>query len=261
MGIIDPLDENKFTIHNCLVHKYKNRVLLELTNKCLSKCEFCSRRWKFEKMKNDFTDNEIDLSLKYILKNKEISEVIISGGDPLMVPKRLIKAMKGLEKIEHINVIRIHTRLPIVGTKFFDKKLLKFFKNYKKIIYISLHVSSFEELNSENQKLIEKLRKNGLILYSQTVFLKGINDNVLELEKLFNGLLKIGVRPYIIYHCDQTKGTEKFWVDIDKEKKIMMELRKKISGLACPNHVIDSYKGKIQILDCDGIASSLRSSQ
>lgn len=246
-GIVDPLEENKFTINNCLVHKYKNRVLLELTNKCSKKCEFCSRNWKFMDMENDFSDKDIDLALKYISNNKEISEVIISGGDPLMVSERLTKVMKSLEKIEHINIIRIHTRLPLIRPNLFDRKLFGLFEKYKKIIYLSLHIESFGELNSENKKLIADIRKTGVILYSQTVFLKGINDDVLELEKLFNGLLKIGVRPYLIYHCDGAKGTEKFWVDIEEERKIMTELRQRISGLACPVHVIDSYKGKGKI--------------
>jgi lysine 2,3-aminomutase len=248
IGVPDPLNENKFTVFNCLVHKYENRVLFELTGKCVHKCEFCSRNWKFKEMKSDFSDQDINLALDYISKNKKITEVVISGGDPLMVPKRLMEVMNQLEKMEHIEVIRIHTRLPLIDPKSFDKKILNFFKNYKKIIYLSLHAENFSELNSKNIKLIGDIRKTGVVLYSQTVFLKGINDNVLDLEKLFNGLLKIGVRPYLIYHCDGAKGTEKFWVDIDKERKIMAELRNKISGLACPTHVVDSYKGKGKVI-------------
>lgn len=251
-GVTDPLSENVFTIKGCLVHKYTNRVLLEITNRCAVKCDFCTRKWKLDEMDNDFGDENMVQALQYIGEHKEINEVIISGGDPLMVSDRLKIVLKRLEKIEHLEIIRIHTRLPVVAPNLFDISLFGFFEKYKKIIYLSLHFERFIEITNENIKLIKRLRSCGVILYSQSVFLKGINDNVLELENLFTGLLKIGIRPYLIYHCDKTKGTEKFWVEIEKERKIMSELKLKISGLACPSHVIDSYKGKGKILvpDC-----------
>ena len=244
----DPLMEEKFVKTKGLVHKYSKRVLIELNNICPVYCEFCTRKRKtFLEKKWQLTKKELKNILIFLEKNKEIREVIISGGDPLMSPEELIFLLKKLEELENIKIIRIHTRVPITAPKKINDDIFDFLNNFKKVIYLSIHCGSVKELNSDSAKILEKFRKAGVILYSQTVFLKGINDSVEKLEELFEKLLELGVRPYYIYRCDPIVGAEKFTVPLEKEKEIMTELRKRISGLACPTYVIDTPMGSGKI--------------
>jgi len=244
----DPLMEEKFVKTKGLIYKYPKRVLIELNNICPIYCEFCTRKRKtFLEEKWQLTKKELENILIFLEKNKEIREIVISGGDPLMSPEELIFLLKKLEESENIKIIRIHTRVPITAPQKIDSKIFDFLNNFKKVIYLSIHCDSVQELNNDSAKILEKFRKTGIILYSQTVFLKGINDSVEKLEELFEKLLELGVRPYYIYRCDPIIGAEKFTVPLEKEKEIMTELRKRISGLACPTYVIDTPMGSGKI--------------
>jgi len=244
----DPLMEEKFVKTKGLIYKYPKRVLIELNNICPIYCEFCTRKRKtFLEEKWQLTKKELENILIFLEKNKEIREVVISGGDPLMSPKELFFLLKKLEWLENIKIIRIHTRVPITAPKKIDDNVFDFLNDFKKVIYLSIHCDSVQELNNDNAKILEKFRKTGVILYSQTVFLKGINDSAEKLEELFEKLLELGVRPYYIYRCDPIIGAEKFTVPLEKEKEIMTELRKRISGLACPTYVIDTPMGSGKI--------------
>lgn len=236
----DPLMEDKFSPIKGLVYKYPGRVLVEMNNICANYCFFCTRKRKtFVDKKWQLKKSEIKNIIDFINKNEEINEVIISGGDPLMSPGLLIYFLKKLASINKLKVIRIHTRMPIVKPLEIDKNIFLFLSKYKKIIYLSIHCNLVEELNTNTIKILNDFKKIGIILYSQSVFLKGINDSVEKLESLFFRLLELGVRPYCIYRCDSVIGLENFVVPLEKEKKIMMALRKKLSGLACPVYVID----------------------
>jgi len=167
--------------------------------------------------------------------------VILSGGDPLVNPEGLKYALDCLNKLNQIEVIRIHTRVPIVKPKLLDKKIMDILKLVKnKPLYLSLHVNSTEEITKEVEEKIWELRKLGVLLFSQSVFLKGVNDSIEELAKLFTKLHHLGVRPYNIYHCSNVEGIEKYRVDLKTERKLMTELKKKISGLAYPALIIDA---------------------
>lgn len=236
----DPLNEEKFTKVKGLIYKYPKRVLIELNNICPVYCQFCTRKRKtFEKIKWQLNKKEIKDILDFLKNNQEIREVIISGGDPLMSPVGLIDLLKKIEKLKNIKIIRIHTRMPINSPKKINQDIFEFLSNFKKVVYLSIHCNLVEEISNESIEIFNKFRKVGVILYSQSVLLKGINDSVEKLEKLFEKLLELGVRPYCIYRCDLVIGLEKFVVPFKKEKKIITELRKRISGLASPIYVID----------------------
>lgn len=240
----DPLMEEKFTKMKGLVFKYPKRVLIELNNICPVYCQFCTRkRDTFKNIKWELTKAEIKNILDFLKNNQKINEVIISGGDPLMSPVVLIDLLKKLEKQTNIKVIRIHTRMPITAPKQISQNIFDFLNDYKKIVYLSIHCNLANEITDESISVFNKFRKAGLILYSQSVFLRGINDSVEKLEELFEKLLELGIRPYFIYRCDSVVGLEKFIVPFKKEKEIMTDLRKRISGLACPTYVIDSPQG------------------
>ena len=246
----DPLQEEKYTIFSGLVHKHRDRILVELNFTCPVVCEFCTRKRK------GINKNEFDLSIndwikieKYIKKKPEIREVILSGGEPLLNEEKLIKILERIKNIKQIKIVRIHTRLPITGPNKITKKLLAYFEKEtpKRVIYMSIHCDFKKELTSGAKECILKLRQSGLILYSQSVFLKGVNDSVKELKELFEALLELGVRPYYLYHCDKIEGWKKFRVSLLKEKRLIRNLNKQISGLACPILVVDSKKGKKRI--------------
>ena len=240
----DPLLEEKYEKTKGLIHKYRNRVLILLTLGCASYCRFCTRRRKVSEIrKGKINKADISKMLAYCLKHPEIKEVIFSGGDPLTVPDLLIYALKNFSRLPQIKVIRIGTRAPVSNPSLVTKKLLKTIKKIKQPIYVGIHFEHPDELTPQTIKACEKLRKAGAILFSQSVFLKGINDSFKILYELFSRLIEIGVRPYYLYRCDPVPGIEHFRVPFEKEIKIATQLRKKLSGLAWPTYVIDAPFG------------------
>jgi KamA family protein len=235
----DPLDEDKYEVIKGLVWKYSNRVLLEITLACVNYCSYCTRIRKVCE-KNKYYLSKIDLNniVNFIKNNKKINEVIISGGDPVVVPDYLELVLKEIEKINHIKIIRIHTKSPGLIN-------LDLIKNYKKQLYILIHVDRCEDID---EKAIKKIRSLGISMFSQSVFVKGLNDNSDILTKMFTKLIEIGVKPYYIYHCDNVLGLEKFQVPLEREKKILRRVKKNISGLALPVHIVDSVAEKIIVV-------------
>jgi lysine 2,3-aminomutase len=235
---LDPLNEEKFEVIKGLVWKYNKRVLLELTLACVSYCPYCTRIRKVgEKNKYYLSKRELEKIIEYIKSHREIDEVIISGGDPVTVPDYLKYVLNKLEKIKHIKIVRIHTKFP----RLIDLDLIK---KFKKQLYILIHVDRYEDID---KIAIKKIRDLGISMFSQSVFVKGINDNSDVLAKIFTRLLELGVKPYYIYHCDKVAGLERYRVNLKKEIKIMRELRDKISGLAYPIHIVDTAKRKIPV--------------
>ena len=243
----DPLQEEKYTVIPGLIHKYKDRILVELNLNCPVVCEFCTRKRK------GIETNNFNLSMEdwvkienYIKLNKEIREIILSGGEPLIKSEILINILERLKTIDQIKIIRIHTRMPITVPKKIDEKIFDYFlkESKKRVFYISIHCDHKNELTDEAKECIKKLRQTGVILYSQSVLLKNYNDTVKDLKELFESLLEIGVRPYYLYQCDKIEGWQKFKVPFWKEIYLVRKLNKQISGLACPIFVVDSKKYK-----------------
>lgn len=247
---LDPLGEEKHKKVKGLIHKYPKRVLIELTLNCASFCRFCTRRREVSDVqKGKLSKKDIDKMIKYIRSQPEISEVIFSGGDPLTVPKLLIYALKRFSELKQVKIIRVHSRVPVSDPRLLTQKILDTFSkiNKKKPVYLSIHFEHPDELTPQTIKAINNLRKTGAILLSQSVFLRGINDSYKILEKLFLKLSEFGVRPYYIFHCDLVRGIEHFIVPIEKEIEIMTKLRKNLSGIAFPFHVVDSPNGSGKI--------------
>lgn len=244
----DPLEEEKFTKVKGLIHKYKNRVLILLTLECAAYCRFCTRRRCVSDIeKGKIKENDLLTMKKYILNHPEIREIIFSGGDPLVVPKILIKGLKILGNLPQIKVIRIGTRVPVSNPSLVTNSLLRAFRNVKKPLYILIHFEHPDELTQETVRVLAKLRKAGGILFSQTVFLRGVNDSFEILYRLFSRLIEVGVKPYYLFRCDPVIGVEKFRVDFKKEVEIATKLRKELSGLAYPLYVIDAPQGSGKI--------------
>ncbi len=237
--------EEPNTIVKGLVQKYPKRVLLELTLSCAAYCRFCTRRRKVDDLvQGRLTREDVDEVTKYIKEHKDINEIIFSGGDPLMSPEMLEYGIEKLSGLENVKIIRVHTRVPVVDPGAIDERILDIFRKIKKqAFYLSLHFEHPDEITEEVEEVIGKFRKLGAILLSQSVFLRGVNDSVDVLEKLFNRLTELGVRPYYIYRCDPVKGAMHFMVPFKKEVEIMTKLRKVLSGIAYPTYVIDAPGG------------------
>ncbi len=242
----DPFQEDtKYTKMPGLVHKYPHRVLILLTGSCAAYCRFCTRRrHTLNGAQYKLSRKEIANIAKYLRDNNTVNEIIISGGDPLTCIPEILLLIKLAEKIKNIKIIRIHTRMPVADPQNIPEKLFSALKKIKnKSIYVLVHFEHPDEITPQTLKALRKFRESGAILLSQSVFLKGINDSYKTLFELFNRLSEIGVIAYMIGHCDKVKGVEHFIVPIEKEIEIMTELRKNISGIAFPNHVIDAPEG------------------
>jgi len=245
LTMTDPLLEEEHTVVRGLVHKYSNRALVLLTMNCAAYCRFCTRRRSVSDItKGTITETDLNQMVNYLLQHSEIKELIISGGDPLTVPELLQNALTKFNQLDQIKIIRIGSRLPVSEPNLINTKLIKILKTVKdKPLYLMLHFEHPSELNPATIRAVKKLSRVSQRLFSQTVFLRGVNDDPSVLEQLFSGLIEIGIKPYYLYRCDYVKGAEHFIVPLDQEIKIFTQLRSRLSGLACPMYVIDSPHG------------------
>lgn len=243
--VSDPLCEDQFIKAKGLVHKYPRRVLIELTMNCAAYCRFCTRRRMVSDIeKGMITQKEVDQMFTYLKNNPQINEVIFSGGDPLTVENIFIYAVNKIKTLPQIKIIRVHSRILVSDPKLLTPAILKTFRSIKnQTLYVSTHFEHPDEITPIAIKCIKKLRQAGAILLNQNVFLKGVNDSYEVLYELFNRLIELGVRPYVLYHCDPVNGAAHFIVKLEDEVKIMTKLRKNLSGIAFPIHAIDTPGG------------------
>lgn len=241
----DPLAEEKQMPVANLIHRYKDRVVLLVTNKCAVHCRFCfrKRKWKEGNSAGDISNANLQEACKYISTHAEIREVLVSGGDPLTLPtQRLKKILDSVSKIKNIEVIRIGTRIPCVLPKRIDKSLVNMLSKIKSL-WIMSHFNHPSELTEESKKACLSLVKAGIPLLNQTVLLKGVNDNAEVLEELFRGLVKIKVKPHYLFHADPVEGSSHFRTGIKKGLEIMKKLRPALSSLGTPIFAIDLPEG------------------
>jgi len=243
--VADPLLEEEHTVVKGLVYKYGNRALVLLTLNCAAYCRFCTRRRKVSHLeKGVITAKDLDNMVIYLKNHPQIKELIISGGDPLTVPKLLKLALTKFSRLPQIKVLRVGSRLPVSNPAMVDSAVISALKVVKRQpLYLMLHFEHPDEITAAAVKAVKKLQAVCTMTLSQSVFLKGVNDDVKTLYALFSRLIEIGVKPYYIYRCDYVRGAEHFIVDIKKEIKIMTELRTRLSGLAYPTYVIDALEG------------------
>ncbi len=237
----DPIGDVLHSPVTGIVHRYPDRVLLTPTLTCPVYCRFCFRR---ETVGNGML-NYADLknALDYIQNHSEIWEVILSGGDPLSLATRRLKELIGsINKIDHVGVIRIHTRVPIIDPKRITSDLIAALK-CEKPVFIVVHCNHSNELVSESKAAISRLVENGFPMLSQSVLLKGINDDAETLSALMKMLVQCRVKPYYLHHGDKAEGTNHFRTTLAAGQKIIGKLRGRISGLCQPNYMLDIPDG------------------
>ncbi len=245
----DYLNELKFQPIPNLIHRYKNRVIIIATNKCACYCQFCTRQRVT--CREQSIHLEIKRILSYIKQNSEINDVLITGGDPLIMDTdTIVSLIDSISEIDHIRVIRIGTRIPITLPMRIDDELVNALSKYKNL-YINIHINHSAELTAESRNAITRLANAGIPIGSQTVFLKGINDNIETLRNLFEELVSIKVKPYYLYQCDKVSGCENFITDPKRGITIINTLSQEISGFAVPKFVIDTPEaGKMILAPC-----------
>lgn len=252
---LDPLgEESRYSPIKGLVHKFQNRILWKVSYRCAAHCQFCTRLRQIGTPEGDLTEDDVERGLEYVSSHPEIDDVILSGGDPFVTPQTTMHILDGLSTIPTVKIIRVDTRLPIHSPRSMQspavKELVQKLKttNNERVVYILIHVNHADELTGEVKDSIGALRKTGILLLSQSVFLKDVNDDAQTLAVLFKELYHLGVIPYYIYRCDYVQGLESFIGDLDKERGIMTELRSTLSGIAVPTYVVDvSGRGKIPV--------------
>jgi len=242
-GSEDPLTEKRQSVVPGLVHRYPDRVLMVLTDICPVLCRHCTRKREWHTGGWVHTPAEIALMLDYIRKHKEIRDVIISGGDPLSLStSRLESIIAGLRQIKHVEIIRIGTRFPVVLPQRIDDELCNMLSKYGPI-WLNTQFNHPKEITPESAAACDKLLRAGIPVSNQSVLLKGINDSVAIQLKLCHGLLRIKVRPYYLFQCDEVKGTEHFRTPVETGIMIIEKMRGHTSGLAVPTFVIDLPDG------------------
>jgi len=245
---IDPLNEDKYSPTKTIIHKYPDRALFLVTNFCSVNCRYCTRSRIFETDGSlSISKKDLDNGFQYLKEHTEIRDVIISGGDPLtMSDNNLEFILQNIRSIEHIEIIRIGTKIPVVLPQRITDNLVNMLKKYHPL-YMSIHFTHPYEITSECEIACNKLANVGIPLRSQTVLLKGINDNIDIMKELMHKLLKIRVSPYYIYQCDKIIGSEHFRTTIDKGIEIIRGLRGWTSGYAIPQFIVDTEVGKIPV--------------
>lgn len=240
----DPLGEEHDRPVRAIVHRYPDRVLFLVANWCSVSCRYCTRSRVIGNNRRYKLDLAVwEEALDYIQSHPNIRDVLISGGDPLTLPNlKLDWLLSRLHLIPHLEILRIGTKMPVVLPQRITPSLLRIFKHYHPL-YMSIHFTHPDEITPEVSHACNMLADAGIPLGSQTVLLKGINDNVDTMRRLMQGLLKIRVKPYYLYQCDPILGSSHFRAPVEKGLEIIHGLRGFTSGYAVPTYVIDAPGG------------------
>lgn len=239
----DPCAEDRDSPVPGLVHRYPDRVLLLVTEMCFSYCRHCTRRRMVGEDKNILSLNNLDKAIDYIRSDHKIRDVLVSGGDPLMLEDNILEEIiKKLRSVSQIEFLRIGTRAPVTLPQRITNGLLSMLKKYAPI-WVSIHFNHPKEITKRCKFACDVLADNGFPLGSQTVLLRGINDRPYIMKRLMHELLKIRVRPYYIYQCDPARGISHFRTPVAVGINIMEKLRGHTSGYAVPTYVVDAPGG------------------
>ncbi len=237
----DPIGDHAHSPVEGIVHRYPDRVLLKAVHVCPVYCRFCFRREMVGPQGLGTLDGAaLDGAFAYIREHKEIWEVILTGGDPLVLsPRRLEEILGQLAEIDHVKIVRFHTRIPVVDPLRVDAALIAALKASGKTIYVALHANHPREMTAEARAACARLVDAGIVLISQSVLLKGVNDDPEVLAALMRAFVETRVKPYYLHHPDLAPGTSHFRLTIAEGQAIVASLRGRISGLCQPTYILD----------------------
>jgi lysine 2,3-aminomutase len=239
--LLDPIGDDAHSPVEGIVHRYPDRVLLKLTHVCAVYCRFCFRREMVGPEKGKaLSPKALEAALDYIRNDPQIWEVILTGGDPLVLsPRRLRDVMRRLAAIEHVKVLRIHTRVPVAEPARVTTELVRAIKFKGKPTYVALHINHARELSPAARFAIARLADAGIPLLGQSVLLAGVNDTPQAMGDLMRALVECRIKPYYLHHGDLAPGTSHLRTDIATGQDLMRVLRGRLSGLCQPSYMLD----------------------
>lgn len=244
----DPIGDRRFTPAPGVVHRYEDRALLKITQLCEVYCRFCFRKEMIGQKGETLSKSDLALAMDYFRSHTELWEVILTGGDPLVLsPRRLSEALNALVEIDHIRSIRIHTRIPVISPEKITDELLELLESIVdrgKALTIVLHANHAAEFSSAAKQALLALRKRGVLLISQSVLLKGVNDTLPALTALMRTLIENGVKPYYLHQMDLARGTSHFVVENERGIALVNALRESVSGICVPRLIIEIPEGE-----------------
>lgn len=242
----DPIGDEVHSPVPGVVHRYPDRVLLKLLSVCPVYCRFCFRRETVGPGEEQVLSAQaLERALAYIAATPAIWEVILTGGDPMMLsPRRLADVMQRLDAIAHVKVVRIHTRVPVVDSVRIDSDMISALKSSRKTVYVAVHANHPRELSDEAGAACARLADAGIPLVSQTVLLRGVNDDADTLAALMRLFVEARIKPYYLHHGDLAPGTSHHRTTLEEGREIMRQLRGRLSGLAMPEYVLDIPGGQ-----------------
>jgi lysine 2,3-aminomutase len=246
----DPIGDEAHSPVEGLVHRYPDRVLLKLVNVCAVYCRFCFRREMIGPAKpNALSQEALAAALAYIAAHREIWEVILSGGDPLVLsPRRLSAVMKQIGALDHVKIVRVHTRVPAVDPARITPALVRALKASGKTSYVVLHANHPRELTPAARAACTRIIDAGMPMLAQSVLLSGVNDDADTLGALMRAFVECRIKPYYLHHLDQAPGTAHFRTTIAQGQELMRTLRTRYSGLCQPAYVLDrAGEGKVPL--------------
>lgn len=242
----EPEHQKRQNVPGLITHRYPDRVLFRISNQCAMYCRFCTRKRKVGDANKNPNWNDVLQGIKYIEEHKEIRDVLLSGGDPLMlddsVLEKIIKSVFEIMETRKNSIIRIGTRIPCVLPQRITPEFCNMLKKYQPI-YLNTHFNHPNEITSESRKACSLLADSGIPLGNQTVLLKGVNDNPETMKELMQSLIAMRVKPYYIYQADLVRGTNHFRTKVEKGFEILDTLIGHTSGLCVPHLVIDAPSG------------------
>ena len=237
----DPIGDDAHTPVKGVVHRYADRALLKLVHVCPVYCRFCFRREMVGPQGDGaLTGAELDAALAYIESQPKIWEVILTGGDPFLLSARRVREItERLAAIEHVSIIRWHTRIPAVDPLRVTPDLVEALRVEGASTYVVLHTNHARELTEQACAAIARIVDSGVPMLAQTVLLRGVNDDVETLETLMRALVEARVKPYYLHHLDKAPGTSHFRCSIERGQELTQALQERVSGLAQPNYILD----------------------
>jgi lysine 2,3-aminomutase len=243
VGEEDPLAEEDDMPVPGLIHRYPDRVLMQITDMCPMFCRHCTRKREWEEGNWARNDAEIEEMIRYLSRTPGVRDVLISGGDPLILStKRLEFVLGKLRALPHIEIIRFGTRFPVVLPQRIDEELVTALRKYRPL-WINTHFNHPREITREAREACDRILCAGIPMNNQTVLLKDVNDNAAVMTQLCHELVKMGVRPYYLYQCDPVKGTEYLRTSVWKGIEIIEAMRGHTTGFAVPTLVVDAPGG------------------
>lgn len=246
-GLMDPIGDNTHAKPGKIIHRYKNRLLFFPTPICPINCRYCFRKNELA-APTELFEGQLKQAIDYLYKNPEVNEVILSGGDPLILSdSKLESILDAFSKVPNIKYFRFHTRTPIIIPSRITEGLTELLSKYKKSFHqliIAVHTNHLDELDDDVTLALTKIKGTGVTLLSQTVLLKDVNDDTKSLKDLFTKLCDLGVKPYYLHHPDRAQGAMHFYLSLTEGRMLYHSLRNELSGWMLPQYVIDIPGGR-----------------